>query len=44
MIDKSEKIDDFDLKILTCLQRNAVASQRDLADQVGLSQNACWRR
>ena len=44
MIEKSEKIDDFDLKILTCLQRDATASQRDLADQVGLSQNACWRR
>jgi Lrp/AsnC family transcriptional regulator len=44
MIDKSEKFDDFDLKILTQLQRNAHLSQRDLAEKLGLSQNACWRR
>jgi Lrp/AsnC family transcriptional regulator len=44
MIENSQKIDDFDLKILTQLQRNAHLSQRDLADKVGLSQNACWRR
>lgn len=44
MIDKSEKIDEFDLKILTQLQRDAHLSQRDLAEKVGLSQNACWRR
>jgi Lrp/AsnC family transcriptional regulator len=44
MIEKEFKIDDFDLKILTWLQRNSALSQRDLADQVGLSQNACWRR
>lgn len=44
MIDKSEKIDDFDLRILTQLQRNAQLSQRELAEKVGLSQNACWRR
>lgn len=43
-IDKNVKIDEFDLKILTCLQRNAALAQRDLAEQVGLSQNACWRR
>lgn len=39
-----EKIDTIDLKILTCLQRDGNISQRDLAEQVGLSQNACWRR
>ena len=39
-----EKIDKIDLKILTCLQRDANISQRDLAEEVGLSQNACWRR
>lgn len=39
-----EKIDEFDIRILSCLQRNGTVSQRDLADQVGLSQNACWRR
>lgn len=36
--------DIFDLKILTALQRDATLSQRELADRVGLSQNACWRR
>lgn len=44
MIDDSEKIDVIDLRILTSLQRNANLSQRDLAEEVGLSQNACWRR
>ncbi len=44
MIEKNIKIDDIDRKILTCLQRNAALAQRDLAEQVGLSQNACWRR
>jgi Lrp/AsnC family transcriptional regulator len=29
---------------LRALQRDASLSQRDLADQVGVSQNACWRR
>ncbi|WP_265516453.1 Lrp/AsnC family transcriptional regulator [Nitratireductor luteus] len=41
---KAEKLDQFDLKILRTLQRDASLSQRDLADRVGLSQNACWRR
>jgi Lrp/AsnC family transcriptional regulator len=44
MIDKNANFDDIDLKILTCLQRNSALSQRGLAEQVGLSQNACWRR
>jgi Lrp/AsnC family transcriptional regulator len=44
MIDKNVKLDDIDLKILTCLQRNSALSQRGLAEEVGLSQNACWRR
>jgi Lrp/AsnC family transcriptional regulator len=39
-----EHMDDFDLKILTALQRDGSMSQRELADVVGLSQNACWRR
>jgi len=39
-----ESIDSFDLKILACLQNDGTISQRDLADRVGLSQNACWRR
>lgn len=44
MIDKAEKIDSFDLRILTLLQSDAHLSQRELAEKVGLSQNACWRR
>jgi len=44
MIAHKVKIDVFDLKILSCLQNNAELSQRELAEQVGLSQNACWRR
>ncbi|MBN9084429.1 MAG: ArsR family transcriptional regulator [Rhizobiales bacterium 62-17] len=44
MIDKMEKIDAIDLKILTWLQKDGAMSQRDLAERVGLSQNACWRR
>jgi Lrp/AsnC family transcriptional regulator len=41
---KSENIDQIDRNILRCLQRDASLSQRELAEQVGLSQNACWRR
>ncbi|MDH7797073.1 Lrp/AsnC family transcriptional regulator [Beijerinckia sp. GAS462] len=44
MIGKMEKIDAIDLKILTWLQKDGAISQRDLAERVGLSQNACWRR
>ncbi len=39
-----EKIDNIDLNILGCLQKDGSISQRELADKVGLSQNACWRR
>jgi Lrp/AsnC family transcriptional regulator len=39
-----EKLDAIDLRILSCLQNEACISQRDLAERVGLSQNACWRR
>jgi Lrp/AsnC family transcriptional regulator len=38
------KFDIIDLRILNCLQTDGALSQRDLADRVGLSQNACWRR
>lgn len=38
------KLDAIDLRMLTVLQKDGSLSQRDLADQVGLSQNACWRR
>lgn len=44
MIEKSEKIDAFALKLLNALQKDSAQSQRELADKVGLSQNACWRR
>lgn len=44
MIDRMAKTDSIDLKILTCLQKDGGISQRELAERVGLSQNACWRR
>lgn len=37
-------ISPIDAKILSILQRDGNLSQRALADEVGLSQNACWRR
>jgi Lrp/AsnC family transcriptional regulator len=37
-------IDNIDRRILRELQRDASQSQRRLAEVVGLSQNACWRR
>ncbi len=39
-----ENIDQIDRDILHMLQRDGSLSQRDLAERVGLSQNACWRR
>lgn len=39
-----EKLDHNDRALLRALQRDASLSQRDLADLVGISQNACWRR
>ncbi|WP_114285560.1 Lrp/AsnC family transcriptional regulator [Candidatus Halocynthiibacter alkanivorans] len=41
---KHKNVDHIDRLILKSLQRDASLSQRELADQVGLSQNACWRR
>ena len=38
------KLDQIDRALLRALQRDASQSQRELADAVGLSQNACWRR
>lgn len=38
------QIDRIDRKILMALQNDASLSQRALAEAVGLSQNACWRR
>lgn len=40
----NKKLDQIDRRILARLQRNSSLSQRELADEVGLSQNACWRR
>ncbi len=37
-------LDHIDRALLTALQDDATLSQRDLAERVGLSQNACWRR
>ena len=36
--------DHIDRSLLRELQRDSSLSQRDLADRIGLSQNACWRR
>jgi Lrp/AsnC family transcriptional regulator len=36
--------DQIDKLILKALQQDGGLSQRELADRVGLSQNACWRR
>ncbi len=36
--------DQIDKLILAALQKDASLSQRDLAERVGMSQNACWRR
>jgi len=38
------ELDRIDRLLLAALQRQPGASQRALADDVGLSQNACWRR
>lgn len=37
-------LDQTDRAILRVLQKDASLSQRDLAETVGLSQSACWRR
>lgn len=44
MNEENIKIDDFDMKILDIVQKDASLSQRELAERIGLSQNACWRR
>lgn len=41
---KSKNLDHFDVAILRALQQDSSLSQRELADRIGLSQNACWRR
>ena len=37
-------IDDFDRNILKCLQADASQPIESIAEQIGLSRNACWRR
>ncbi|MBY4891944.1 Lrp/AsnC family transcriptional regulator [Rhodobacteraceae bacterium N5(2021)] len=39
-----KKMDHIDRSLIRELQKDERLSQRDLADRVGLSQNACWRR
>ncbi|GAA6166043.1 Lrp/AsnC family transcriptional regulator [Pelagimonas sp. KU-00592-HH] len=39
-----EKLDQIDRRILDITQRDGSLAQRELADRVGLSQNALWRR
>ncbi len=43
-MENAHKPDQIDRRILRVLQRDASLSQRDLAEEVGMSQNACWRR
>lgn len=38
------ELDEFDLKLLVLIQRDASLTVKDLAAEVGLSANACWRR
>ncbi|HFC04303.1 MAG TPA: Lrp/AsnC family transcriptional regulator [Rhizobiales bacterium] len=40
----TENIDQFNQKILQLLQRDGSLSQRELAEKVHLSANACWNR
>ena len=40
----AQNVDQIDKSILAALQADFSLSQRDLAERVGLSQNACWRR
>lgn len=40
----AKTVDEIDARILREMQRDAAQSQRELAEKVGLSQNACWRR
>lgn len=38
------KLDNIDRKIIGILQRDATVSVQDIAGQVGLTNNPCWRR
>ncbi len=39
-----KNLDQIDRNILAAMQKDSSKSQRELAEIVGLSQNACWRR
>ena len=39
-----DKLDQIDRRILDLAQREGALSQREMADRIGLSQNALWRR
>ncbi len=41
---KDTPMDDFDKKILKCLQEDATISTSALSEKVGLSTTPCWRR
>ncbi len=41
---KHNEPDQIDRRILAELQQDTTLSQRALAEKIGLSQNACWRR
>lgn len=41
---RSVQTDEIDNQLLRLLQQDASLSQRELAERIGLSQNACWRR
>ncbi len=38
------KFDQFNIKILRAIQRDSALSQRELAEKMNLSPNACWHR
>lgn len=38
------KLDDFDLKILKCVQAEPHLSMVEVAERIGLSHTPCWRR
>ena len=44
MTQEVRDLDRIDREILRVLQHDASLSQREVADRVGISQNACWRR
>ena len=44
MKNSSTELDRIDRRILSALQRNARLANQDLAEQLGLSPSACWRR